>query len=92
VLSPALAGRVLTEFARAEPMPATADEPEMPTLTARQREVLELAAQGLTNKEIAEQLCVSVETVKSHISQILKRLQVHSRHELARYTQKQDPS
>ncbi|MCP4538971.1 MAG: response regulator transcription factor [Chloroflexi bacterium] len=58
---------------------------QVSALTARQREILELAARGLTNKEIAQQLCVSAETIKSHVSQILKRLQLRSRHELTRY-------
>ncbi len=85
VLSPALANRVLTEFTRSESPPAAPDKAQPPTLTTRQREVLELAAQGLTNKEIAQQLHVSAETVKTHVSQILKRLQLRSRHELTRY-------
>jgi DNA-binding NarL/FixJ family response regulator len=85
VLSPPLAARVLTEFARRDTRPAEQDE--APALTPRQQEVLELAAQGLTNKEIAAQLHVTVATVKYHIAQILERLQLKSRHELAQYAQ-----
>ncbi len=88
VLSPTLASRVLTEFARSESPLAAPDKPQVSALTARQREVLELAAQGLTNKEIAQQLHVSAETVKTHVSQILKRLQLRRRQELIHYAQK----
>jgi DNA-binding NarL/FixJ family response regulator/anti-sigma regulatory factor (Ser/Thr protein kinase) len=83
-LSPGLAARTLAEFARADAQP-----PAEETLTARQREVLELAAQGLTNREIAGMLTISAHTVKYHISQILERLQLQSRHELGRYTQQE---
>jgi DNA-binding NarL/FixJ family response regulator len=80
VISPALASRVLAEFAS----PGDAIEEE-PVLTARQREVLELVAQGLTNKEIAAALHITEATVKYHVSQILERLQLKSRHQLAKY-------
>ncbi len=84
VLSPALAARALqelTEEGDADTEDATA------SLTPRQREVLEWVAQGLTNREIAQRLHISPDTVKYHVSQILDRLQVQSRYELAGYTQ-----
>lgn len=86
VLSPSLAARVLTEFSRRDTPPVD----DTPTLTPRQLEVLELAAQGLGNKEIAEELHITPATVKYHITQILKRLQLKSRYELAEYARRQD--
>jgi DNA-binding NarL/FixJ family response regulator/two-component sensor histidine kinase len=81
VISPALASRVLDEFAG----PGEGAPVDEPVLTARQREVLELVAQGLTNKEVAAALHITERTVKYHVSQILERLQLKSRHQLARY-------
>ncbi|MCB0213604.1 MAG: response regulator, partial [Anaerolineae bacterium] len=88
VLSPAVAERVLSAFVNREDE-AVAAEAVSPTLTTRQHEVLELVAQGLTNKEIAGQLHITEVTVKYHVSKILERLQLRSRHELARYAQTQ---
>jgi len=79
VLSPSLAGRVLAEFA--------SEKEDEPLLTQRQQQVLELVAQGQTNKEIARTLHVSEATVKYHVSQILERLHLQSRHQLAAYAQ-----
>lgn len=82
VISPALASRVLAEFAQQNEDAEAEDEP---VLTARQREVLELVAQGLTNQEVADALHVTEATIKYHVSQILERLELKSRHQLARY-------
>jgi two-component system nitrate/nitrite response regulator NarL len=60
-------------------------EPAPDPLTARQREVLACLAQGMSNKQIAEQLYVSESTVKFHIRQIMERLGLQTRHELIRY-------
>jgi DNA-binding NarL/FixJ family response regulator len=96
ILSPTLASRVLLAFTSA---PASLSSPskgeiigmagESPVLTTRQREVLELVAQGASNREIAETLHVTERTVKFHIGQILERLQLHNRYELAHYAQQQ---
>jgi DNA-binding NarL/FixJ family response regulator/signal transduction histidine kinase/ligand-binding sensor domain-containing protein len=83
VISPALASRVLAEFTRQD----ETEEEEASVLTARQREVLELVAQGLSNKEVAAALHVTERTVKYHVSQILERLQLKSRHQLAEYVE-----
>jgi PAS domain S-box-containing protein len=83
VLSPALASQVLAEFAR-KPDDETVDTSP---LTPRQQEVLELVAQGTTNQEIARALYVSESTVKYHVSQILERLHLQSRYQLAQYAQ-----
>jgi DNA-binding NarL/FixJ family response regulator len=87
VLSPGLAARTLKTLAADEG--SETDDPT-PTLTPRQREVLELVAQGMTNREIAQALHISPDTVKYHVSNVLERLHVQSRYELAGYTL--DPS
>ena len=58
---------------------------ETVTLTRRQNEVLELTAQGMSNKEIAQSLHITEATVKYHVSQILERLHLKSRYQLAQY-------
>jgi DNA-binding NarL/FixJ family response regulator len=89
VFSHRLAGFVLDAFA------ASADsssagvkpsfDPELDQLTSREREVLRLIAQGYTYKEIARELYISVKTVESHVSSVLRKLQLSSRHQLTRW-------
>ena len=88
VFSPMLAGFVLDAFST---LPATASEappsfdPELDQLTAREREVLRLIARGYTYKEIARELYISVKTVEHHVSSVLHKLQLSSRHQLTRW-------
>lgn len=83
-ISPSLAGRMLEEFRRLSKLaPLDLDE-EMVSLTQREQEVLSLAATGASDKEISEKLYISVHTVKSHMRNILSKLQVNSRREAAR--------
>jgi len=84
VFSPRLAGLVLDAFAGEMPMGAVLD-PELDQLTPREREVLRLIARGYTYKEIARQLTLSVKTVETHVSAVLRKLQLSSRHELTRW-------
>ncbi|MFO7281401.1 MAG: response regulator transcription factor [Thermoanaerobacterales bacterium] len=84
VFSPRLAGFVLDAFAAALP-PGAAVDPELDQLTPREREVLRLLARGYTYKEIARRLGVSVKTVETHVSSVLRKLQLSSRHELTRW-------
>jgi DNA-binding NarL/FixJ family response regulator len=82
-ISPHLAGRMLEEFRRMSyQMPA--DDSEILDLTPREQEVLSLVAQGKADKEIAIELSISVNTVKSHLRNLLSKLQVSSRREAAR--------
>ena len=81
VFSPRLAGFVLDAFRTDELMPDT----ELEQLTAREREVLRLIARGYRYKEIAARLHLSVKTVESHVSAVLRKLQLSSRHELTRW-------
>jgi len=82
VFSPRLAGFVLDAFRTGEPLGA--DE-ELETLTPREREVLQLIARGYLYKEIAARLHLSVKTVEAHVSSVLRKLQLSTRHELTRW-------
>ena len=88
VFSPRLAGFVLDAFAGAPPSPAAAGsgaDPELDQLTPREREVLQHIARGYMYKEIAQRLGISVKTVEAHVSAVLRKLQLSSRHELSRW-------
>src|SRR5919198_5520537 len=82
VFSPRLAGFVLDAFHGHLPDPV---DPELDQLTAREREVLRHIARGFTYKEIARRLHLSVKTVETHVSSVLRKLQLSSRHELTRW-------
>ena len=82
VFSPRLAGFVLDAFAGAAPAAA---DPELEQLTPREREVLRLIARGYAYKEVAHDLDISVKTVETHVSSVLRKLQLSSRHQLARW-------
>lgn len=83
VFSPRLAGFVLDAFAKADVGPAV-DE-ELDRLTQREREVLRLIARGYAYKEIAKQLFISTKTVETHVSSVLRKLQLSNRYELSRW-------
>ncbi len=83
VFSPRLAGFVLDAFAGDGP-PSVAD-PELDQLSPREREVMRLIARGYTYKELARRLDLSVKTVETHVSAVLRKLQLSSRHELTRW-------
>ncbi|MEP7082155.1 MAG: response regulator transcription factor [Chloroflexota bacterium] len=82
VFSPRLAGFVLDTFAAEIPQP---DDPELDLLTTREREVLRYIARGYAYKEVAHELGISVKTVESHVSAVLRKLQLSSRYELTRW-------
>jgi DNA-binding NarL/FixJ family response regulator len=76
LLAPAVTGRLIAEFAaRSRPSPP----PELDRLTPREREVLLLVAGGLTNAEVAARLCLAGQTVKSHVSSVLFKLELRDR-------------
>jgi DNA-binding NarL/FixJ family response regulator len=81
VFSPRLAGFVLDAFAGPGPQPET----ELDALTPREREVLQHIARGYMYKEIALRLDISPKTVEAHVSSVLRKLQLSSRHELSRW-------
>ena len=82
VFSPRLAGFVLDAFASLAPAEV---DPELDQLTAREREVLRHIARGYLYKEIAARLGISTKTVEAHVSAVLRKLQLSSRHELSRW-------
>jgi DNA-binding NarL/FixJ family response regulator len=83
VFSPRLAGFVLDAF-RDAPVTPSVDE-ELDQLTPREREVLRLLARGYAYKEIAAELFISIKTVETHASNVLRKLQLSSRHQLTRW-------
>jgi DNA-binding NarL/FixJ family response regulator len=82
VFSPRLAGFVLDAFAK---QPGETPDPELDQLTTREREVLRLLARGYAYKEISSRLSISVKTVESHASAVLRKLQLCNRRELTRW-------
>lgn len=84
VFSPRLAGFVLDAFA-ALPVSTAAADPELDQLSGREREVLRLIARGYTYKEVARALTISPKTVEAHVSSVLRKLQLSTRHQLSRW-------
>jgi DNA-binding NarL/FixJ family response regulator len=82
VFSPRLAGFVLDAFSGSvQPLP----DPELDQLTPREAEVLRYIARGYAYKQVARQLNISIKTVETHVSAVLRKLQLSSRHELTRW-------
>lgn len=82
VFSPRLAGFVLDAFGGTVAVPR---DPELDLLTDREREVLRLIARGHAYKQVASRLHISVKTVETHMTAVLRKLQLSNRHELARW-------
>lgn len=85
VFSPRLAGFVLDAFAGAIP---SDEDPELDQLTTREKDVLRLIARGFAYKQVARKLNISIKTVETHVSSVLRKLQLSNRHELARWATK----
>ena len=83
VFSPRLAGFVLDAFREAPVTPSV--DAELDQLTPREREVMRLLARGYAYKEIAAELFISIKTVETHASNVLRKLQLSSRHQLTRW-------
>jgi DNA-binding NarL/FixJ family response regulator len=84
-ITPAMGGRMLEEFRRLSRRPPQLPEEEFVALTHREQEVLSLVATGATDQEIAKALTISIHTVKSHMRNILAKLQLSHRHEAAHF-------
>ncbi|MDN3935015.1 MULTISPECIES: response regulator transcription factor [unclassified Arthrobacter] len=82
VFSPRLAGFVLDAFGTS---PADIADDELDRLSARELEVMRLIARGYSYKEVAKELFISIKTVETHVSAVLRKLQLSSRHELTRW-------
>ena len=85
VFSPRLAGFVLDAFAGGAPVAPEGADADLDQLTPREREVLQHIARGYMYKEIAHRLEISAKTVEAHVSAVLRKLQLSSRHELSRW-------
>ncbi len=83
VFSPRLAGFVLDAFAGTPDVPSI--DADLDRLTQREREVLRLIARGYAYKEVAKELFISIKTVETHVSSVLRKLQLSNRHELTRW-------
>lgn len=88
LISPSMASKLIQEFNN---LSRRADRRAMPSprLTERELEVLRLVARGLTNRDIAEQLYISENTVKNHVRNILEKLHLHTRMEAVMYAVKE---
>ena len=87
-----MAAKLLNEFAQISQratVPAPTPGLELPRLTDRELEILQLVAKGRLNREIASELYISENTVRNHIRNILDKLQMHSRMEAAMYAVRQ---
>ncbi|MEO6501174.1 MAG: response regulator transcription factor [Jatrophihabitantaceae bacterium] len=87
VFSPRLAGFVLDAFrdGGGPGSPLTSTDPELDQLTPREQEVMRLLARGYSYREIGSELFISVKTVETHASNVLRKLQLSSRHQLTRW-------
>jgi DNA-binding NarL/FixJ family response regulator len=79
LLAPAVTRRLISEFARLQKSPAAQRTPALASLTPREVEVLSLVAEGLSNQQIATRLVVTDETVKTHVSRMLRKLGLRDR-------------
>lgn len=82
VFSPRLAGFVLDAFGTA---PSDIADDELDKLSARELEVMRLIARGYSYKEVAKELFISIKTVETHVSAVLRKLQLSNRHELTKW-------
>ena len=82
VFSPRLAGFVLDAYTESAPRGAVGDGDGFDQLTPRERQVLRLIARGYTYKEVARELTISTKTVETHVSAVLRKLQLSNRHQL----------
>ena len=88
-LSTVMAANVLEEFRRISKQKVSENLEDIAALTHREQEVIIFVAEGYSDKEIAKKLTLSVHTVKSHIRNILSKLQVNNRHEAAEMARRQ---
>ncbi len=89
LISPSMASKLLNEFNSLARKAERQEQLPTPVLTSRELEVLKLVARGMSNKEVAEQLFISENTVKNHVRNILEKLHLHSRMEAVMYAVRQ---
>jgi DNA-binding NarL/FixJ family response regulator len=89
LISPSMASKLLNEFNALAKKAAQREQFPTPVLTTRELEVLKLVARGMSNREVADQLFISENTVKNHVRNILEKLHLHSRMEAVMYAVRQ---
>ena len=89
LISPSMASKLLTEFSSLSRKVEQRQQLNTPVLTAREIEVLKLVAKGMSNREIADELYISENTVKNHVRNILEKLHLHSRMEAVLYAMRE---
>ncbi len=89
LISPSMASKLLREFNALARQAAEREQLPAPVLTPRELEVLKLVARGMSNKDVADQLFISENTVKNHVRNILEKLHLHSRMEAVMYAVRQ---
>jgi len=89
VLPPPMTGTLFSQIARAAVQKGRAATLEAVHMTLREREVIALIAEGMSNKEIAQRLHISADTVKSHVRNVMEKLALHSRLQIAAYAHQQ---
>ena len=90
VLPPQMAESLFSQIAKAADGPDDARTLDDVRMTRREREVIELIGEGLSNKEIAKRLNIASHTVKSHVRNVMEKLALHSRLQIAAYSHRQD--
>jgi two-component system NarL family response regulator len=90
VLPPALAGTIFTHVARNAARRDPAAVRDAVTMTPREQEVVALIGEGLSNKEIAERMQIALHTVKSHVHNVLEKLALRTRLQVAAYAHRED--
>ena len=90
LISPSMASKLLDEFTSLSKQADEKQGPHAPRLTERELEVLQLVAQGLSNRKIADKLYISENTVKNHVRNMLEKLHVHSRMEAVLYAMREN--
>jgi two-component system NarL family response regulator len=89
IISPSMASKLLTEFQDLSKKVEQRQQLATPSLTTREIEVLRFVAKGMSNREIAEELYISENTVKNHVRNILEKLHLHSRMEAVLYAMRE---
>jgi DNA-binding NarL/FixJ family response regulator len=89
LISPSMASKLLTEFSTLSKKVEQRQQLTSPSLTPREVEVLRFVAKGMSNREIAEELYISENTVKNHVRNILEKLHLHSRMEAVLYAMRE---
>ena len=90
VLPPRMTGTLFSQIARAAVRRGASEALEAVRMTQREREVIALIAEGMSNKEIAQHLSIATDTVKSHVRNVMDKLALNSRLQIAAYAHNQD--